>query len=284
MTRAQSRFHWLAWMAVIVVLAGVVIFSIVAKVQGKRDRAWPITEQVVARLATDAGAADLYRKNPALAASYPTEGEFLTAVQKGRSAFGSLGGPGTGPSEFQADADPMGLRVLAKGSGGAWIALNLEQSDGTPKGHAAIGEGITFLGFAPDQKAADTLRETMDEVAGQILWVKYRAVFQDLLTEAGTRRLLQEHPALGQGPKGQDQRQAFLDDLAKLRPALQGKTLPATWKDAVDSKEDVVQLYRREMPPFSDRAALAWKASQDRWLKMTWNNGDLIRITVESSD
>lgn len=281
MSRAKGRFHWLAWIAVLVVLAGVIIFSVVLRMAGKRGRAWPLAEAVSARLATDAGARDLYAKNPALAATYPTEASFLAAVQKGRQEVGALVGAGRNGEGFQADADPMGLRILAKGSGGGWMAMSLEQSDGTPAGHAAIGEGITFLGFAPNDAAAEALGDTMREVGGQILWVKYQAAFVALQTEEGTRNLLQNHPALGKGPKGEDQRQAFLDAMAKLRPDLQGRQLPTTWKEAVDSKDDVVQLYRRELPPFSDRASLGWKVSSDRWLKMTWNNGQLLRISVE---
>lgn len=281
MSHPKGRIHWLAWIAVVIALGAVVVFSVLLRVEGKRGRAWPIAEGVVARLATDAGVKDLYAKNPALAATYPTESDFATAVQKGRVALGALSGSGRDGEGFQADADPMGLQIMAKGNGGGWIALKLEQSDGTPAGHAAIGEGITFLGFAQDKESVGKLWDAMHEVGGQILWVKYQTVFQALLTEEGTRRLLQEHPALGKGPKGEDEGQAFLETMAKLRPDLRGKPLPATWQAAVDSKDDLVQLYRRELPPFSDRASLGWKLPDGRWLKMTWNNGDLLRITVE---
>lgn len=275
MPRSRTRRGWLAWLLGAAALVGMLVMGMVLKVQGTRDQARPLTQGLLDRLATEAGAREVYARNPALAVPYPTVDAFLAAMREGLGAFGSLPPRPAAPEGFRTEADPQGLQVVAKGSGGGWVALALERSDGTPAGHAAIGEGLTFLAFAPSDEGLKDLRRRLRQASGERLWAAYLAVLPALRTEEGTRKLLDAHPALGKDPAA---REAFLREAAAFRPTLLAAQVPDSWKAAVESPDDRVRLYRREFPPFSDRAAVGWSPKEGRSLDMEWENGKLAAI------
>ncbi|HEU4951456.1 MAG TPA: hypothetical protein VFT46_05865 [Holophagaceae bacterium] len=275
MARSRNRFGWLAWLLGAAALVAMLVTGLVMKVVGNRSQALPLAQGLLARLGTEAGAREVYARNPALAVPYPTSDAFVAAAREGLAAIGTLPSRGASPRTFQVEADPQGLQILAKGSTGGWVALALERSDGTPAGHAAIGEGLTFLAFAPGDDGLKDLRRRLRDASGERLWAAYLAVLPALRTEEGTRQLLAEHPALAADPAA---KAAFLQAAAAYRPALLANPVPATWREAVDAPDDRVRLYRREFPPFSDRAAVGWRPKGGRSLDMEWENGKLAAI------
>jgi len=62
----------------------------VGKVSEKADRAWAEMDQTVRSLRTEQGSRALYQANPALADSYPTEGDFLKAAEAWRPNLGKF--------------------------------------------------------------------------------------------------------------------------------------------------------------------------------------------------
>ena len=275
MARSRNPFGWLAWLLGAAALVGMLVAGLVLKVEGTRDQARPLTQGLLDRLATESGAREVYARNPALAVPYPTVEAFLAATREGLSAFGALPPRPASPQGFRAEADPQGLQIVARGSSGGWIALAIERSDGTPAGHAAIGEGVTFLAFAPSDEGLKDLRRRLRQASGERLWAAFLAVLPALRTDEGTRQLLADHPALARDAAAQA---AFLRDAAAFRPTLLATPPPATWRAAVDAPDDRVRLYRREFPPFRDRAAVGWSPRQGRALDMEWENGQLAAI------
>lgn len=277
--RRGSR--WLPWLGGIAAIATMLILSLVLRFQASESRAWPITKSVVARLATDDGARDLFAKNPRLAESYPDAEAFVAAVRAQRAAFGALAAPGRGDhgETFRADSDPDGLRVIAKGTGGAWMQMDVEQSDGSEAGHAAIGEGITLLGFADSEASLDKVREASHQVYNEARWTRFKAVEQALLTEDGTQALLKANPGF---LKDGAAREAFLRQARDWRPRLAARPIPATWKEGVDAKDETVSMNHRSMPPFRDQVVVGWELKDGAWLKVEWSEGRLTKITLEN--
>lgn len=275
---AAGSPRWLVWFGAAAALAAMLILAVFLRAQENEGKAWPISHAVVARLATDEGTRDLYTKNPRLSESYPTADAFAAAVAAQRAAFGAL--PAR-PSDdaFQADSDPDSLRVVAKGTGGAWLELEVERSDGSEAGHAAIGEGITFLAFGADRAAIRDLRKDLRSAYHEARWAEFKAVEEGLLTDAGVERLLQAHPDLA---KGEAARAAFLQQAQAWRSSLTARRLPGTWKEAVDSDEELVSMRHRSGPPFGDHLEIGWRLTGQSWLRAAWDNGRLVKVALEA--
>ena len=275
---AAGSSRWLVWLGAAAALGGMLGLSLFLRVQENEDRAWPIARAVVARIGTDEGARDLYAKNPRLAGDYPTTDAFVAAVAAQRAAFGAL--PARQPGSFRSDSDPDSLRVTAKGTGGAWMELNVERSDGTEAGHAAIGEGITFLAFGADEAALNDARKNLRSAYHEARWAEFRTVEQALLTDPGVNGLLQTHPGLA---KDEASRAAFLQQAQAWRPRLAAHQPPMTWKEAVDAdeKDEMVSMNHRDSGPFGDHLEVGWRLKDQSWLRATWNNGHLIKVSLE---
>lgn len=273
---AAGSSRWLVWLGGAAALLGVIGLSVFLRVQENESKAWPITSAVVARLSTDDGAKDLYAKNPRLADDYPTVDAFVAAVAGQRTAFGALSA--RQPDAFHSESDPTDLRVIAKGTGGAWLELRVERSDGSEAGHAAIGEGITFLGFGATEAALDDARKDLRSAYHEARWAEFRSTEQALLTDAGVNDLLQAHPDLATDNAS---RAAFLQQAQAWRPRLAVHQPPATWKEAVDAdaKDEMVSMVRRSNP-LGDHLEVGWRLSDQSWLRATWDNGRLIKVSV----
>ena len=272
-SRGSRWFSLLLGLAAIGTMLGLAVFL---RVQGNEDKALPITRAVVARLATEAGARDLYAKNPGLVDAYASADAFVAAVRAGQAAFGAVPAR-VGREGYQVDSDPQGIRVFVKGTGGTWLALDVERSDGTEAGHAAIGEGITFLGFADGEASAQELRETAEKASSEAAWSRFKAVEEALLTEEGTQSLLQTNPDLA---KNEAARTAFLQQARAWRPGLLRSSLPATWAKGVEAPDDVVSLQRHSAPPFTNTVQAGWKPKGGAWLRATWDEGRLVKVTL----
>lgn len=280
LSASRPRFRWLSWIAGLLAIGTMLVLSVVFRVGENRSRLWPVTRAVATRLATDEGARDLFAKNPQLADYYASADAFVEAVRAHRAAFGTLpdGEPGMDRNRYMTDSDPQGFHAYVRGSGGDWMSLEVERSDGTEAGHAAIGEGITFLGFSDATSELKELESTMREAFAENLWIKFRAVEQSLLTEEGTVALLQANPSLA---KGDAARAAFLQQARAWRPRLLAATLPATWAKGVEAPDDVVSLNRRSMPPFQDKMEMGWKPKDGAWLRVDWDQGSLVKVALE---
>ena len=254
-------------------------FAIALRVQENAGKAWPIARAVAGRLATDAGARDLYAKNPRLSESYPTAEAFVAAVAAQRSAFGALP-PRPADGAFQSASDPGSLSVAAKGTGGGWMEMEVERSDGSAAGHAAIGEGITYLGFAADEPGLAAQRKSLRAIRDEARWARFRSVEQALLTDDGVDALLRANPDLA---KEEAARSAFRAEATAWRPRLAERQPPATWKAAVDAdaSDEMVSMQRHD-GPFGDRLQVGWRL-KDRhsWLWVAWDNGRLSKVSLD---
>ena len=279
-TSSRRGSRWLSWIAGLLAIGTMLVLSVVFRVTENRGKAWPILQAVAARLATDEGARDLYAKNPQLADSYATADAFLEAVRGHRAAFGALPArePGMDREHYEAESDPGGLRAFVRGTGGAWMSLELEQSDGTEAGHAAIGEGITFLGFGDSASKLKDLRSATRTAFVEGQWSKFIAVERSLLTEEGTQALLQANPDLA---KDDAARTAFLQQARTWRARLAASTPPATWAKAKEAPDDMVRFMRHDMPLFGDRTEIRWKPKGGTWLQTRWENGRLVKVVLE---
>ena len=276
---AAGNSRWLVWLAAVAALGAMLVLALVLRVQENEGRAWPIARAVVARLATDEGVRDLYAKNPRLADSYASADAFVAAVSAQRGAFGALPARQPEGEDFRADSDPGSVNVLAKGSGGGWMQLEVERSDGSAAGHAAIGEGITFLGLAADRDALRTMRKALRSAYDEAQWSKFKAVEQALLTDDGVRALLQSNPGLA---KDDAAKAAFLKQAQDWRPRLAARQPPDTWKAAEDApaEEEMVSMQRRSGGPFGDQLEVGWRLKdKSAWLRAEWKDGRLDKVT-----
>jgi hypothetical protein len=279
LSASRPRHRWLSWIAGLLAIGTMLILSVVLRVQQNEGKAWPILRAVEARLATDDGARALYAKNPRLSDCYPSADAFLETVRSHRSAFGAL--PDREPvmdgEKYDTDSDPQGLRAYVKGKGGGWMSLELEQSDGTEAGHAAIGEGITYLGFADASASLRDVERASRAAFQETVWGRFKAVEQALLTEEGTEALLQANPLLA---KNDGARTAFLQEARSWRPHLSASTPPASWVKAEDAPDDIVGFSRHSAPPFADHMEMRWKPKDGEWLRVDWDQGKLVKVSM----
>ncbi|MBS1766073.1 MAG: hypothetical protein JST05_01530 [Acidobacteria bacterium] len=274
---AAGSSRWLVWIGGIAALGVLLVLSLVLRVQQNDSKAWPIAHAVIERLATEQGARDLYAKNPRLGDSYATADAFVAAMAAQRGAFGALPARRPDGGAFQVESDPESLRVYAKGDGGGWMQLEVERSDGSAEGHAAIGEGITYLGFAKDEAGLETLRKSLREVRDEARWGRFRSVEQALLTDEGVRALLQSNPDFA---KEDAAKAAFLKQAQDWRPRLAAAPPPETWKGAVDSEEEMVSMQRRS-DPFGTRLTIGWRLKdKGAWLRVEWKDDRLHNISL----
>jgi len=282
MNASSSRgSRWLLWIGGLAAIGIMLILSVVLRVQENEGKAWPILQIVTARLGTDEGARDIYAKNPQLADFYPSPDAFLESVRTHRAAFGALPGrePGMDGEKYETDSDPQGLRAFIKGTGGAWMALELESSDGTAAGHAAIGEGITYLGFSDASATLRDVEGASRETRAENQWSRFKAVEQALLTEENTLALLQANPTLA---KDDAARTAFLQQARAWRPRLAASTPPATWVKAEAAPDDTVSFTHRSAAPFVDKMEMGWKPKDGAWLRIEWSQGQLVKVALEN--
>ncbi|WP_243304945.1 hypothetical protein [Geothrix oryzisoli] len=121
-------------------------------------QAWPVVRRVALRLQTDAEARRLYRANPALLRSYPSEEAFLERVRAYRTQFASLPGLPPKADRYECHAGPNGFRASVQGSDGSWATLEVRQDILLEK---VPGEGILRLEFSPTRGPSDAARRAL---------------------------------------------------------------------------------------------------------------------------
>jgi len=143
------------WMKVVfglgVVLA--LVIAVPATLAHRQERqGWRILQAVAHQVATDAGAAELFRAQPDLRPG-DDPAAFLRELQSWRPTFGEMPG----------EPDPFGRRYLAQGDaagggwalvqgrGGAWLGVSWQEDSGSLR-----------MGFGPDRRAVrEQLRQPL---------------------------------------------------------------------------------------------------------------------------
>ena len=148
---------WLGGCGTVLVSMVLVILALVGWEKQMRTQAWPLARTLVARLATEEGALDLYRKNPALRDTYATEDLFLETVRRYRPG---LQLPEQEPPQsrrtLSSRAGPHDLQVFVRGEGGSWMEFIVLR--GSSLGMNPQGEGLARLVFADSLKGLDRSR------------------------------------------------------------------------------------------------------------------------------
>lgn len=253
-----TRFPgWMKGLALAAMLAAVLITVLAGYQQAARRQAWPLAQAVTRRLATDEGTLDLYRKNPALQDTYPTEQAFLGTVQSLRAG---LTLPEQEPLResrgFQTQTGPARIRIRLRGEGGTWMDLVVARRSAF--GSVPRGEGILSLRLAGTREGLRAQLDQEREARSERQWQRFRGAAAPLATEDGARLLLAS-PGLAHLPADPA---AFL----ALRQTRQAglAALPATFAEAQARLVIHGGPFGREVRmacplPGGGRLALTWK-------------------------
>lgn len=272
--RSRRLLSWLVVPLALAAGAAILVFALVGRATGLRRQAWPLIQAVHARLATDEGARDLFRKNPACAAGYETEEAFVEAARTWRTKGGGL--PAQEPQEDRRDyfvnSDPFELSIGIRGSGGGWMRARFATG---PAAGKDAGEGLMQLLFADSAKGLqEAARDTRRQVRAR-QYEAFREVAQSLATDEGARELLRREALLR---KGWPSEEAFLQDVRAWRPHL--AALPLELRDA-EKGGPVQASFRRNHSPLGDRRTLEVAHPAGRW-KATWRDGALEDLRHEA--
>jgi hypothetical protein len=156
-------------------------------------QAWPVIRRIALRLQTDDGAAGLYRANPALARTYPTEDAFLDQVRAHRTSFASLPDLPPKADRFECHAGPNGFRASVQGSDESWATFEVRQNILFEK---VPGEGVLRLEFSPTKEPNARERRAQRRAEASLDWQRYRDICALLASEDGTRSLWRREPGL----------------------------------------------------------------------------------------
>lgn len=116
-----------------------------SKATGALDRGWAEVRAEVESLRTDEGTRKLYRENPGLAQTYPTEADFLKASAEWRPKLGHI-------PEKRPD-----LKDLVKGRGPGSVIIKSREGEGkkTLTIRMRMDTGATLVVEMEDDKLAD---------------------------------------------------------------------------------------------------------------------------------
>jgi hypothetical protein len=180
-----------------------------------RARLWPAVRQVHARLQTDEGARDLFKKNPSLMEAYGTEQDFLETVHAWRGKVGGLPvqEPAEGPA-YDLSLDPSGAEIRLEGQGGAWMRLELQ---GGTFAEPGVGEGLVRLLFAENEKGLEKAAVRLAEGRELRSRAEFREVIQQCSEESTARALYRQEPGLQAAYRSES---AFLEHLRPMRASM----------------------------------------------------------------
>ena len=189
-----------------------------------RSNAWPLLMHVTSQLATDERARDLYRHNPALATTYPTEEAFLDRVREHREGLKlAAAEPAPGPGH-RVGSGPFGLRVRHHCEAGTWMEVGVEFS--APFRPVAAGEGIYRLNLAKEARDLRRLAQAAVERRSAQEWKRFVETCQGLVKNGGPESLKREFPTLRTVPADDAAFAALVqrrrDGLLALDPQVQG--------------------------------------------------------------
>jgi len=263
------------WITVpLVLIAGiaVLVFALVGRATGLRRQAWPLIQAVHKRIATDEGARDLYRLNPACANGYESEEAFLEAVRAWRPKLGAL--PASEPRErgegYRVDSDPFELSVSVQGQAGGWLRARFVT--GPAAAGQNVGEGLTQLVFAASVRdITDSARQARRHARARE-WGEFRALLNRLATDESATALFRSEATLRQGWLSEE---AFLADARAWRTFLAAipEDLAATEKDDTHQAE-----FHRNQSPLGSSREIRFTHPGGTW-KVLWREGVLASIS-----
>lgn len=200
-------------MGVLAIPVFLVIF-VLGQSKAVEAQAWPVIRRIALRLQTDAGAAGLYRANPALARTYPTEDAFLDRVRAHRASFASLPDLPPGAARYECHAGPNGFRAAVQGSDDSWATFEVRQNILFEK---VPGEGVLRLEFSPTKEPNARERRARRRAEAGLDWQRFRDICALLASEDGTRALWRREPGLHAAFPRED---GLLSFAAAVRPHL----------------------------------------------------------------
>ncbi|HJV21580.1 MAG TPA: hypothetical protein VJ570_02735 [Holophagaceae bacterium] len=160
--------------------------------EAQRLRAWGVTRQVIHRLQTEAGARELFGRNPELGARFGSEAAFLQAVGAHRGAFPEA--PEAAPDgTYRCQPGLTAFVAQVQGTDGSWLELEVQ---GPSLLDQVRGEGLHGLRFAPDREGLRHPSAAEADAEGERDWTRFLAVVDQLGTSEGTRRLWEGEPGL----------------------------------------------------------------------------------------
>lgn len=263
------------WITVpLVLIAGiaVLVFALVGRATGLRRQAWPLIQAVHKRIATDEGARDLYRLNPACASGYESEEAFLEAVRAWRPKLGAL--PAAEPSErgegYRVNSDPFELSVSVRGQAGGWLRARFVT--GPAAAGQNVGEGLTQLVFAESSRdILDSARQARRHARARE-WTEFRTLLNRLATDESATALFRSEATLRQGWLSEE---AFLADARAWRPFL--ATVPESYPD-VEQEGGVHASIHRNQSPLGNSREIRLEHPGGTW-KVQWRDGALASIS-----
>lgn len=265
--RQGSRKPWLKWM-----LAGIgftiglplLITAVIGSLAlSNRSKVWPAVRSIHARLQTDAGARDLFVKNPALADLYANDQEFVDTVREWRPKVGDLPAqePPRGPA-YAPDVNPGEAAASVQGNGGAWMRVDIR---GGALAGPVEGEGSVRIFFGEDKRALRSARRKASASKMRGEWGAFRGLMLQCADDAGAA-------ALYRGERGLHARYpseaVFLDAVRRMRPAI-AELPPAPREDA---NEFGVRTFHT---PFRHSRNLVFRGRDGQELVATWKSGKL---------
>jgi hypothetical protein len=263
------------WIAVpLAVMAGIAIlvFALVGRATGLRRQAWPLIQAVHKRIATDEGARELFRANPACAEGYESEEAFLQAAREWRPKVGPLPAaePGEDREGYRVNSDPFELTVAVRGEGGGWLRARFVT--GPAAAGRNVGEGLTQLVFAASARdITDSARQARRHARARE-WGEFRTLLLKLGTDESALALFRSETVLRQSWISEE---AFLQDARSWRPFLAAipEDLPAVEKDDTNRAE-----FHRNQSPLGSSREIRFTHPGGAW-KVLWRDGALASIS-----
>ncbi len=270
--RQGGRKPWLKWL----LLTGGVTLSLSLVIGGSlgslafrhRSQLWPAVRNIHSRLQSDEGARELFKKNPALAETYAHEQDFVATVRDWRAKVGGL--PVQEPAEsptYSPNADPGEVSASIKGSGGAWMMVEIQ---GGALAGPIEGEGINHIFFGADEKALESAREKAGEHGAERAWEEFREVMLRCNDDLKAAELYRVEFGLHATYPSET---AFLDSVRKLRPVI--ANLPATNQKGLH--EFSIHSYQT---PFANNRVLSFRSTDGQRLVATWKGGQLNNVEL----
>lgn len=264
---APSRFP--GWLKVFLGLAAagaLLVTALVGYQMAARRQAWPLARAIAARLATDEGTRDLYRKNPDLARLYPTETDLLDRVRPLRAG---LALPAQEPRErrvFSAFMGPSQARVRVRGEGGTWLEFTVRKP--SLLGPAPKGEGLAWLLLAPSRTSLMDEARRLREAEYAPRWQRFRQAAGQLASDEGAHDLI--------GTAGLACTPSAPEAFAALRQRrAEGlRTLP-------EAPAEAHVRIRQHRGPFHQELRMACELAGGGRLALTWTDDRLSAVELE---
>ena len=261
---------WVRWILVAALLPVGLALLLGTGALSNRRKAWPLLRAVAQRLQTDAGGRELYMANPAMAALYGAEEDFLALVRPLRPALAALPPlePQVARGSYRVGANPGGLDCAVRLDQGSWFGIVLEAGNPFGPGRQELVQVL----LAPTPEGLRILARKPAEAALVGRWAEFRAVAESLQTDGATHRLLETFP---------DLRAGFPDPEALLAQARRWRKLNISLPTTRAEARGRIRMSTRQV--FARRTeTLSYRTEAGEGLSLTWREGRLVSLVVWS--